>query len=216
MLDSKKEFYEKPVKTSKDGIKEDDEKASPNFDVKNEPGETSNLADLKEQENENLYNESKALSQKLVNVHEASEKKLTPIELNEIGKAYNKEVSEKSAAGKVNITDVSKWERIPTEKYIERRKEFNSKKIEIINEWEKNNELQWPKYEKSVCCTKNGENIRNKNDYYDAHHIKPLRLDGENIAENITPMHTNDHTDKKGIHRPNGPYTSLADHFNKT
>jgi hypothetical protein len=138
--------------------------------------------------------------------------RLSPEELIRQNDLYNKEVAEMSAAGKVNETKISDWEKVPPDELSDKRGEFNKEKTKIIKEWERINGREWPRYTEDVY-NQDGIKIRQKGDRYDAHHIHPLEFGGKNSGDNITPMHVNDHHDKKGIHRPDGPYGKLSEHF---
>ena len=54
----------------------------------------------------------------------------------------------------------------------------------------------------------NGVRIRKAGDNYDAHHIQPLKLGGENVASNITPMDLFKHSE---IHSGSGSCTKLLE-----
>ena len=65
-----------------------------------------------------------------------------------------------------------------------------------------------PKYDEDVYSS-NGKMIRKAGGDYDAHHIQPLGMNGQNEASNITPLHANEHYDKQGVHAPDSPYSKL-------
>lgn len=138
--------------------------------------------------------------------------KMTEEELKETGDAYNDEVREKSAAGEVKFTDVSEWKEISVEECESKRAEFNRNKDAIRADWEQKNGQEWPRYQEDVYSEK-GKLLAKEGDKYDAHHIHPLKYGGENIAENITPIHKNDHGKASGIHRADSPYAKLEDYF---
>ncbi len=107
-----------------------------------------------------------------------------------------------------------KIENVSPEKVKQLRFEFRRDKNSLIQQWEKITGKEWPRYDKDVYIkNKNGEmiKIRNKGDYYDAHHIKPLSLGGKNTADNITPMRAENHYDSRGIHRLDGPCSKMQE-----
>lgn len=79
----------------------------------------------------------------------------------------------------------------------------------MINQWENANNREWPRYEEDVT-TKEGKAIRKAGDKFDAHHVQPLELGGQNTVDNLTPMHANDHQGKQGIHRLGGTYDNMV------
>ena len=62
--------------------------------------------------------------------------------------------------------------------------------------------MPWPTYNEDVYDEK-GRLRRRKGDKYDAHHIQPLELGGENDVSNITPLdilkHEEIHADGKPL-----------------
>ena len=102
----------------------------------------------------------------------------------------------------------SDFKRISPEENAEKRMEFEEKKGELIKEWERINGREWPRYENDVY-SENGHLIRKAGMRYDAHHIKPLCMGGENTAENLTPLHAEDHYDHQGVHSSDSPYSKL-------
>lgn len=103
--------------------------------------------------------------------------------------------------------DSAKLEVQPPEKVAEIREEFDDNKNKLRKEWEERNHREWPKYEKDVVNDE-GKTIRKAGDNYDAHHIQPLQLGGENVASNITPLDVNNHRD---IHSSTGSCKVLVD-----
>lgn len=89
----------------------------------------------------------------------------------------------------------------------EKRLEFSEMKGDLRKEWEEINKLDWPRYQEDVYH--NNKCYRRAGDAYDAHHIHPLGLGGENSARNLTPTHVLDHSDKWGIHAPDSFYAKL-------
>ena len=102
----------------------------------------------------------------------------------------------------------SDFKRISPEENKLKREEFEEKKAQLIKEWERNNGREWPRYETDVYSA-NGRLIRRPGMRYDAHHVQPLCLGGENTAENITPLHADDHFDHQGVHASNSPCSKL-------
>ena len=104
------------------------------------------------------------------------------------------------------VTDLNK--RTPEENAI-MRETFNDLKANLKAEWANKYGRPWPKYEQDIYSD-SGKLIRKAGSDYDAHHIQPLGMGGENTAENITPLNAEVHYDKQGIHSPNSPYSKLA------
>jgi len=99
-------------------------------------------------------------------------------------------------------------EKVEPEENGKKREEFNEKKDDLIKEWEQKNGREWPRYEEDVYSD-SGKLIRKEGQRYDAHHIQPLGMGGQNTADNLTPLHAQDHYDKQGIHSPDGAYSKL-------
>lgn len=89
----------------------------------------------------------------------------------------------------------------------EKRLEFSEMKGDLRREWEEINKQDWPRYQEDVYH--NNKCYRRAGDAYDAHHVQPLGLGGENSARNLTPVHVLDHSDKWGIHAPDSFYAKL-------
>lgn len=89
------------------------------------------------------------------------------------------------------------------------RQEFNRDKEKLISEWEKVNGREWPTYKNDVY-NEYGELVRKAGWKYDAHHIQPLSIGGENESRNITPLRYEIHSDHKGIHEVGSPYDKLV------
>ncbi|WP_019680656.1 HNH endonuclease signature motif containing protein [Ruminococcus flavefaciens] len=123
-------------------------------------------------------------------------------------KQYLSDLKAKSAYGDTifdKLLDISKLEIRPQEQVENLREEFDKNKAKIIKEWEVLNNRVWPKYTQDIFNDK-GIPIRKVGDNYDAHHINPLKLGGENVASNITPMDLFKHRD---IHSGIGSCTKL-------
>ena len=100
------------------------------------------------------------------------------------------------------------WKKIDPELNGEMRDEFGNVKNKLINDWETKNNQKWPTYNNDVYSP-NGKLIRHEGDRYDAHHIQPLTFGGVNDANNITPLHANEHFDKQGVHSPDSPFGKM-------
>jgi hypothetical protein len=151
---------------------------------------------------EGLVSENKEGIRKL---QESSER------LQETAKQYEDEMRKATVKGEIQTVNIGEWRKISDAEYQSKKLEFEANRKKIIAEWKKVHG-DWPRYTEDVFNS-NGTRIRQAGDRYDAHHQQPLRLGGENTAQNITPMHANDHYDKQGIHRPGGPCDSLAKPF---
>ena len=104
--------------------------------------------------------------------------------------------------------DASQLKDVPENIYKERQAEFKKIKPKLIKEWEEKHGKEWPRHKKDYYL--NGKMIHKKGDLYDAHHIKPLCLGGENTVGNITPMGFKAHYDKHGIHATNTAFDSMC------
>lgn len=107
--------------------------------------------------------------------------------------------------GSINTNDL--YKRSP-EETKQLREEFSRNKNKLIEEWEKQTGRIWPVYEKDIM-NEYGEVVRKKGWKYDAHHIHPLALGGENTAQNITPLRYDVHSDHKGVHASGSAYDML-------
>ena len=126
----------------------------------------------------------------------------------ESAKQYLSDLKAKASFGDTildKLLDTSKLEIRPQEQVENLREEFDDKKANLRKEWEKITNREWPKYKQDVY-NENGIRVRKAGDNYDAHHIQPLKLGGENIASNITPM---DYFKHNEIHSGNGSCTKL-------
>lgn len=110
--------------------------------------------------------------------------------------------------GTLKDAKIGYLEKVTGEELQNKRIEYNKIREKLIKQWEQMNGTEWPRYEHDIY-SKSGKLIRQKGQYYDAHHIKPLTFGGKNVAENITPLHANVHFDSQGIHSPNGNYHLL-------
>jgi len=124
-------------------------------------------------------------------------------------KEYNEEVARDSAGGEYKDVRPENLQKKSSGEIAEARREFAKDKGELINQWENANNQKWPRYEEDVT-TKEGKVIRKAGDKFDAHHVQPLELGGQNTPDNLTPMHASDHHDKQGVHRPGSAYDNMV------
>ncbi len=110
--------------------------------------------------------------------------------------------------GKIDV----QWKKITPERNEIKREEFGQNKNSLIKSWEEINSQEWPTYDQDVY-TNSGKLIRRKGDKYDAHHIHPLSLGGENSANNLMPLHALEHFDKQGVHASDSPYGKLEKYY---
>lgn len=132
---------------------------------------------------------------------------ITGKDINQAVKDYIRDLKSKSEfADTIKPLDSEKFEIQAPEKVKQFREEFNKNKNQIRKEWESLNHKEWPKYTEDVY--RNGTKTRQVGDYYDAHHVQPLKLGGTNDARNITPLDCNKHMD---VHSKGGSCTKLID-----
>ena len=117
----------------------------------------------------------------------------------------NSEYPETLGGFKINPSELRK---ISVEEQEALRKEFGNKKRSLINEWERVNGMEWPRYTEDVY-DKHGNQIRKAGNYYDAHHKVPLSLGGENTVDNITPLHADVHYDHRGVHEKGSAFDEM-------
>lgn len=131
-------------------------------------------------------------------------------DISEVVNDYIKDLKSKSEFADTipeNTLNQTKLEIQTPEKVAEKREEFDENKAKLRKEWEEINHKEWPKYKEDVV-NEDGVVIRKAGDNYDAHHIQPLQLGGENVASNITPLDVYSHRE---IHTVNGSCTALVD-----
>lgn len=95
----------------------------------------------------------------------------------------------------------------------QKRAEFKAKKADLIREWEKETGKEWPRYKEDVVIKlKDGTDmpLHNAGELFDAHHIRPLSWGGENIWQNITPLHADIHFDSRGVHAVESAFDQLS------
>lgn len=107
---------------------------------------------------------------------------------------------------------INEWKMVEQADLSEKRSEFNQNKSQHIADWEAKHNQPWPRYGDDVYSD-NGRLLRSAGDRYDAHHKQPLSMGGENSANNLTPLHVNDHFDHKGVHRPDGALNTIKSHL---
>ena len=130
-------------------------------------------------------------------------------ELVDTAKNYMKDLVSKSEVAET-ITekmDISKLEMKSADQVAKLREAFDDNKPQIRSDWEKMYNRDWPRYDHDVFNDA-GNRIRKAGDCYDAHHIQPLKLGGENVASNITPLDVFKHRD---IHSAGGSCTKLVE-----
>ena len=141
-----------------------------------------------------------------------TEKEKTSIEnkdISELAKDYIDDLKARSECpGTISIDaiDTAKLELLPKDKIAEKQEEFADIKASLRKEWEELNHQEWPKYKEDVVNS-DGVVIRKAGHNYDAHHIQPLQLGGENVVTNITPLDMNNH---KEIHSSDGSCRALV------
>ena len=90
------------------------------------------------------------------------------------------------------------YSRLSSSESQSHRRDFNSKKKDIIADWEKMTGNTWPTYDEAIY-NKSGKIIRQPGNRYDMHHIIENCYGGDNEAWNMHPAkHPSEHQD--GIH----------------
>lgn len=131
-------------------------------------------------------------------------------DVSELVQDYIDDLKSKSECPETIPTDAIDSDRLEVqtpEKVAEKREEFDDNKAKLRKEWEELNHQEWPKYKEDVVNDE-GKIIRKAGDNYDAHHIQPLQLGGENVASNITPLDVNSHRE---VHSSTGSCKVLVD-----
>ncbi len=131
-------------------------------------------------------------------------------DISEIAKEYINDLKSKSDCPDTipsDAIDPAKLELQPPEIVAVKREEFDDNKAKLRKEWEELNHQEWPKYKEDVV-NDDGKVIRKAGDNYDAHHIQPLQLGGENVASNITPLDVNSHRE---VHSSTGSCKMLVE-----
>ena len=96
----------------------------------------------------------------------------------------------------------NKYMKLSPEKSKEHRREYSSKRKELIAEWERQTGMQWGRYTEPVY-SKNGKIVRNVGDAYDFHHCILSSYSGDNQWWNGFPAKfPSEH--QMGIHRKGG------------
>lgn len=131
--------------------------------------------------------------------------------LDKVLQDYFKDLKDKSECPETipdKTFEASDLKKRTPEENAEKREEFDDKKAQLKKEWEEANGRPWPKYDHDIYSA-SGKLIRKAGSDYDAHHILPLGMGGENVASNITPLNAEVHYDKQGVHAPDSPYSKL-------
>ncbi len=130
------------------------------------------------------------------------------IDVSELANDYIEDLKSKSECPEtipIEIINVNNLEVQSPEVVEEKREKFDNTKDKLIKEWETNNKREWPRYKNDVINS-NGVVVRKAGDRYDAHHIIPLKLGGDNVSSNITPLDINSHKD---VHSSEGSCNAL-------
>lgn len=149
---------------------------------------------------------------RLEDIKSTLERMQSEMQLERLGAAYKADLSDASEYPETlpdKVFDVRTWEKLSPEQTAERREDFDDKKNGLKRAWEEKNGEPWPKYAEDVYSA-NGKLIRKAGADYDAHHIQPLCLGGQNEANNITPLHAEVHYDKQGIHAFGSAYDEIC------
>lgn len=144
------------------------------------------------------------------NTSEKSKQDVHNKDISELAKEYIDDLKSKSDCPDTipsDAIDATKLELQPPEKVADKREEFDDNKAKLRKEWEELNHQEWPKYKEDVV-NDDGKVIRKAGDNYDAHHIQPLQLGGENVASNITPLDVNSHRE---VHSSTGSCKRLVE-----
>ena len=183
----------------------------PNFSEKNlDAAEKNDVAELSKGSETASDRTSEEIGQKGTDLKERAEIEEKK-EIQELKEEYIDDIVKRSDVPETIDQEAAKsaeYEKCTPEVTAEKRAEFNTNKDDLKREWERENNQEWPKYEEDVY-SENGVKIRSKGQDYDAHHIQPLNMGGENVASNITPMHATEHYDRQGVHAPDSPYAKL-------
>ena len=170
---------------------------------KNEFAKEKALADMTDKDN------TAEVSKIDISDSDISDKEASNKDISEVVNDYIEDLKAKSEYADTileNALDSTKLELQTPEKVKEKKEEFDDIKAKLRKEWEKINHQEWPKYKEDVKNA-DGVVIRKAGDNYDAHHIQPVQLGGENVASNITPLDVYSHRD---IHSGNGSCTALV------
>ena len=144
------------------------------------------------------------------NTPENGKQEIQEKDISELTKEYIDDLKSKSDCPDTisyDAIDPAKLELQPPEKVAEKREEFDDNKAKLRKEWEERNNQEWPKYKEDVV-NDDGKVIRKVGDNYDAHHIQPLQLGGENVVGNITPLDIYSHRE---VHSSNGSCQMLVE-----
>ncbi|HNZ02194.1 MAG TPA: hypothetical protein PKJ34_13340 [Anaerolineaceae bacterium] len=133
------------------------------------------------------------------------------LDLNQLKENYHQDLLDRS--GYPNTIDKNagfdkEWEKLSPDETAEKRTEYRNEYKNLMSAWEEKHGMPWPTYQEDVHSP-GGDVIKKAGNPYDMHHIHPLGMGGENQVKNITPMHTLEHTDSWGIHKPDSPYRQI-------
>ncbi|MCQ6558480.1 HNH endonuclease signature motif containing protein [Paenibacillus mendelii] len=135
-------------------------------------------------------------------------------DLSELAKQYGQELRDLSPYPEtLPDMDISEWKKVSPDEVADNRMEFRNMKDSLIQQWEERTGIEWPTYGEDIYSN-NGIKIRSAGDLYDAHHIRPLEFGGDNSADNLTPLHAEDHYDRQGIHAPGGVFARIGEALN--
>lgn len=121
----------------------------------------------------------------------------------DVEKATGRKISPKQLRLLKESIDKNGYKKLPPKQSHAHRSKFNSRKSEIILDWEKEYGEKWPTYKEPVFSRK-GKVIRLTGDRYDCHHIVECSWGGDNQWYNQIPAkHPDEH--QQYIHRKDGP-----------
>lgn len=131
---------------------------------------------------------------------------------------YSKELARSEYIKELKVLNgdiaVENWSKVDLNDFVLRTPEeveklrgvFKLDRLKLIEEWELKTGKKWPRYTEDVINPKTGKVVRHAGDRYDAHHIKPISMGGENVAENLTPL---DITSHQNIHSADSSYSRM-------
>jgi toxin YxiD len=135
------------------------------------------------------------------------------IYLKDIERATNRIIPNKQIEILKYKIEHNDYQRLNTKQSHAHRSKFNSRKADIIADWERENHEKWPTYKEPVYSRK-GKVIRLTGARYDAHHIIENSWGGDNEWYNMIPArHPDEH--QKDIHRNGGPADRIYNEHNK-
>jgi predicted ribonuclease toxin of YeeF-YezG toxin-antitoxin module len=102
---------------------------------------------------------------------------------------------------------VKEYKKLSDIEIARHRADFETRKNQIIKEWENQTGQEWPKYTESVF-SKKGVELRKPGDLYDVHHIINNKFGGDNEWWNMHPAKFPDEH-QGGIHGAGSPSREL-------